>query len=56
LNRHREFLARLQSEGAQISVLIEVTPVENGVLTLSTGTARKLADLNIEVEFQFVSE
>jgi hypothetical protein len=56
LNRHREFLARLQSEGAQISVLIEVTPVENGVLTWSTGTARKLADLNIEVEFQFVSE
>jgi hypothetical protein len=56
LNRHREFLARLQQEGAQISLLIEVTPVENGVLTLSTSTARKLADLNIEVEFQFVSE
>jgi hypothetical protein len=56
LNRHREFLARLQNESAQISLLIEVSPVENGVLTLSTGTARKLADLNIEVEFQFVSE
>jgi hypothetical protein len=26
------------------------------VLTLSTGVSRKLADLNIEVEFQFVSE
>ena len=54
--RHREFLARLQNENAQISLLIEVSPVENGVLTLSTGTSRKLADLNIEVEFQFVSE
>ncbi len=56
LNRHREFLARLQSESAQISLLIEFTPVENAVLTLSTGTSRKLADLNIEVEFRFVSE
>jgi hypothetical protein len=56
LGRHREFLARLQNESAQISLLIEVSPVENGVLTLSTGTSRKLADLNIEVEFQFVSE
>jgi hypothetical protein len=55
-NRHREFLARLQTDGGQISLLIEVTPVENGVLTLSCATARKLADLNIEVEFQFVSE
>jgi hypothetical protein len=56
LNRHREFLARLQDEGAQISLLIEVSPVENAALTLSTGVARKLADLNIEVEFQFVTE
>jgi Domain of unknown function (DUF4279) len=56
LNRHREFLASLQTEGGQISLLVEVTPVENGVLTLSSATARKLADLNIEVEFQFVSD
>ncbi|HWW79733.1 MAG TPA: DUF4279 domain-containing protein [Steroidobacteraceae bacterium] len=56
LNRHREFLSRLQSENAQISLLIEFTPVENTVLTLSPNVSRKLADLNIEVEFQFVSE
>ena len=56
LNRHREFLGRLQAESAQISLLIELAPVENAVLTLSTGISRKLADLNIEVEFQFVSE
>ena len=56
LNRHREFLSRLQAEGAQISLLIELSPVENAVLTLSTSVSRKLADLNIEVEFQFVSE
>jgi hypothetical protein len=56
LNRHREFLGRLQAESGQISLLIELSPVENAVLTLSTGVSRKLADLNIEVEFQFVSE
>jgi Domain of unknown function (DUF4279) len=56
LNRHREFLSRLQAENAQISLLIELSPVENAVLTLSTSVSRKLADLNIEVEFQFVSE
>jgi hypothetical protein len=53
LNRHREFLARLRSGGAQISLLIEVSPMESGVLTLGTDITRKLADLNIELEFRF---
>jgi hypothetical protein len=56
LGRHREFLGRLQGEGGQISLLIEISRAESGVLTLSTGVSRKLADLNIEVEFQFVNE
>jgi len=56
LNRNREFLSRLQGESAQISLLIEISRVENAVLTLSTSVSRKLADLNIEVEFQFLSE
>lgn len=56
LGRHRELLSRMQSEGGQISLLIEISGVENAVLTLSTGVCRKLADLNIEVEFQFVAE
>jgi hypothetical protein len=56
LSRHREFLARLQDEGAQVSLLIEISPAENEVITLSTGVSRKLADLNIEVEFQFTGE
>ena len=56
LSRHRELLGRLQAEGGQISLLIEISRVENAALTLSTSVARKLADLNIEVEFQFVGE
>src|SRR6201993_2926214 len=38
LGRHRELLSRLQDEGGQISLLIEISRVENAVLTLSTGT------------------
>jgi hypothetical protein len=56
LTRHRELLSRLQTEGGQISLLIEIACAENTVLTLSSSVARKLADLNIEVEFQFVNE
>src|ERR1700722_11352072 len=44
LSRHREFLARLQDEGAQVSLSIDLSPVENAVLPLSTGVSRKLAD------------
>ncbi len=56
LNRHREFLGKLQKEGVAISLLIELAPLANASLTISTATARKLADLNIEVEFQFVGD
>ena len=56
LARHRELLGRLQDEGGQLSLLIELSQVENAVVTLSPGVARKLADLNIEVEFQFATE
>ena len=54
LNRHRELLSRLQAEGGQISMLVEVSRIDT--LTLSTGMSRKLADLNIELELQFVTE
>lgn len=53
LGRHREFLAALQAEGGEISLLIELAPVSSAVLTLSSTVSRRLADLNIEVEFEF---
>lgn len=56
LNRHRDFLCRLQREGGAISLLVELVPLPNTSVTLSSATARKLADLNIEVEFQFIGE
>src|SRR5215470_6997774 len=56
LARHRDFLCKLQSDGGEFSLLIELSPVANASLTISSATARKLADLNIEVEFQFLGE
>ncbi len=56
LSRHREFLARLRKDGAEISLLIELSPVANASLSIASATARRLADLDIEVEFQFVGE
>lgn len=56
LSRHRELLGRVQAGGGQISLLVEISHAENSVLTLSPGVSRKLADLNIEVEFQFVAD
>jgi hypothetical protein len=56
LGRQREFLSKLQSDGGEVSLLIEISPVANASLTFTSATARKLADLNIEVEFQFVGD
>jgi hypothetical protein len=53
LGRHRDFFSGLQAEGGEISLLVEIAPIANAVLTLSSTVARRLADLNIEVEFQF---
>ena len=53
LARHRDFLGTLQADGGEISLLSEIAPLANTVLTLNTTLSRRLADLNIEVEFQF---
>lgn len=53
LGRHRDCFARLQSDGGELSLLIEVSPVANAALTLSAAISRKLAELNMDVEFQF---
>ena len=56
LARHREFFNSLQIDGGQVSLLVELAPTANASLTFSSASARKLADLNIEVEFQFVGD
>jgi hypothetical protein len=35
---------------------VELAPTANASLTFSSASARKLAELNIEVEFQFVGD
>jgi|SRR5579872_5107405 len=56
LGRHRDFLTELLADGGQISLLIELSAVANASLSISSATARKLADLSIELELQFVGE
>jgi hypothetical protein len=56
LGRHRDFLNKLQSDGGEVSLLVELAPTANASLTFSSASARKLAELNIEVEFQFVGD
>jgi hypothetical protein len=56
LGRHRDFLSQLQSDGGEVSLLVELAPTANASLTFSSASARKLAELNIEVEFQFVGD
>jgi hypothetical protein len=56
LGRHRQLFSRLQADGGEISLLIELSPVASASLNFSSAMARKLADLNFEVEFQFLGE
>jgi hypothetical protein len=56
LSRHREFFAQLQSDGGQVSLLVELAPTANASLTFTSASARKLAEMDIEVEFQFVGD
>jgi hypothetical protein len=56
LGRHRDFFSQLQSDGGEVSLLVELAPTANASLTFSSASARKLAELNIEVEFQFVGD
>jgi hypothetical protein len=53
LARHRDFLTDFQAHGGEISLVVEVPALANTVLTLTSAMSRRLADLNVEVEFQF---
>lgn len=53
LNLRQEFLARVQREGGDISVLVLADPGAVRNFNLSLPMARFLAKLNIEVEFEF---
>jgi hypothetical protein len=56
LARHRDFLSDFQAHGGEIALVVEVSPLAGTVLTLTNSMSRRLADLNIEVEFQFLGD
>lgn len=57
LSRHRDFFKRLQKDGAEVSVVIELQAIPPGsALTFSPVIVRRLAELGLEMEIQFVDE
>ena len=56
LTQHRDFFKRLQADGAELSLVVEIPPVEGPVMTLSAIALRRAADLNVEIEFQVVGD
>jgi hypothetical protein len=56
LSRHREFFKRLESEGGEVSLVLEVTPVAGSALTFSPVLVRRLAELNLAMDLQFVGD
>jgi hypothetical protein len=53
LNLRQEFLARIQNEGGDVSVLVVADPAALRNFNLNVPITRFLAKLNIEVEFEF---
>jgi Domain of unknown function (DUF4279) len=56
LSRHRDFFKRLEVEGAEMSLVLEVSPVAGSALTFSPVLVRRLAELNLEMELQFIGD
>jgi len=55
LRPHAEFIRGLQTEGGQMSLLIELSTNALNGFTLSSQFTRVMSDLGISVEFDFVS-
>lgn len=56
LSRHRDFFKRLESEGAEMFLVLEVSPDAGSALTFGPVLVRRLADLNLAIELQFVED
>jgi hypothetical protein len=56
LARHRELFTHLSEDGGEVSLLIEISPVAQASVTINMGIIRKLAELNIQIEMQFVGD
>jgi uncharacterized protein DUF4279 len=56
LTTHRDFFKRLQSDGAEVSLVVEIAPAAGLAITLTALSLRRAADLNIEIEFQVVGD
>jgi hypothetical protein len=52
LRQHAAFMRRMQSEGGQVCLLVQISPTSVRGFTLSPQTARTLGELGVTVEFE----
>ena len=53
LRQHGAFIRRMQSEGGQVTLLVQLSPSAVRGFTLGPQTARTLSELSVTVEFEF---
>ena len=56
LRRHAAYLRRVQIDGGQVGLHVELVPREVGNFSLIPHVARALSEMGIEVEFEFSGE
>jgi hypothetical protein len=56
LRRHAAYLRRIQIDGGQVGLHVELIPGEVGSFSLIPHVARALSEMRIEVEFEFSGE
>jgi hypothetical protein len=56
LRRHAAYLGRVQIDGGQVGLHVELMPREVGSFSLIPHVARALSEMRIEVEFEFSGE
>jgi hypothetical protein len=56
LRAHKDFLRRVQSDGGEVSLIVEVSAPNVPGFKLTPQTSRALSDLGITVEFEFVND
>jgi hypothetical protein len=56
LHKHADFFRRLQSEGGDVGLIVELPAASALSFTLTPQVAKVLADLGVTVDFEFTAD
>lgn len=56
LRTHADFVRRVQAEGGEVALIVELTPAGSQSFTLTPQVAKVLCDLGVCVEFEFTGD